>query len=381
MNFENLRNSYIALIKPIDYLKINLQNSVTINSPLRVNLSAGWNDTPPYCNEVSGYTLNAPILLNNKFPIEVRIHKIAENKILFKNLDSNASISVNNMNELLDCQTPNAPFSLHKASVLASGLLPYDIHFNLNLFFKKFGGFEMITSVKGIPIGSGLGTSSILLHSCIKAIYRFCNLQTSEIDLFHMTACAEQIMTTGGGYQDQIGAYCKDFKFITFHPGIYPEITCENLQLNTVLKNELQDRLAYVYTGNTRVAKDLLQKIMGSYIRKNPNTIKTLHEIGIVAKNMKGNLLSSDLVSFAKNMAKSFDLNVQLNPSFTNENIQNLLHCLKDLIDGYMLSGAGNGGFMTIILKDGVSKKKLNDFINLNFKNSKIRLYDFQLYF
>ena len=80
-------------------------------------------------------------------------------------------------------------------------------------------------------------------------------------------------------------------------------------------------------------------------------------------------------------MTKSFDLNVQLNPSFTNENIQNLLHCLKDLIDGYMLSGAGNGGFMTLVLKKGVSKKKLNDFINLNFKNSKIRLYDFQLFF
>ena len=381
MNLKDLRNSYIKLIKPIDFSKINLQDNVIINSPLRVNLSAGWNDTPPYCNEVMGYTLNAPILLNNNFPVKVNIRKLNENKILLKNLDTNSSISILNMFELLDCQTPYSNFALHKSAILASGLFPFDENYNLNDYFNIFGGFEISTSVTGIPVGSGLGTSSILLYSCIKAIYEYINIKISDIDLFNMTACAEQIMTTGGGYQDQIGAYCKDLKFISFALGIYPNIVCENLQLSNNIKNDLQNKLAYIYTGNTRVAKDLLQRIMGDYINKNPATIEALHKIGLVAKDMKNDLINSDLISFAKNMTKSFDLNVKLNPNFTNDNIKNILNCINNLIDGYMLSGAGNGGFLTVVLKDDVSKDELNNILNLNFKNSEIKLYDFKLYF
>lgn len=380
MNLKDLRNSYIKLIKPIDFSKINLQDTVIINSPLRVNLSAGWNDTPPYCNEVMGYTLNAPILLNNNFPVKVNIRKLNENKILLKNLDTNSSISILNMFELLDCQTPYSNFALHKSAILASGLFPFDENYNLNDYFNIFGGFEISTSVTGIPVGSGLGTSSILLYSCIKAIYKYISIKVSDIDLFNMTACAEQIMTTGGGYQDQIGAYCKDLKFISFAPGIYPNIVCENLQLNNNIKDNLQNRLAYIYTGDTRVAKDLLQRIMGDYINKNPATIETLHEIGLVAKDMKNNLINFDLISFAKNMTKSFDLNVKLNPNFTNDNIQNILNCINNLIDGYMLSGAGNGGFLTVVLKDDVSKDELNNILNLNSKNSNVVLYNFELF-
>lgn len=381
MNFENLRNSYINLIQPVNFSRIILQSPVLVESPLRVNLSAGWNDTPPYCNEVVGYTLNAPILLNNNFPIRVTIRKIEDSKIVLKNIDNNTSISIKNYTELLDCQSPSSNFALHKSAILASGLIPFDKNYNLNNYFNTFGGFELSTSVTGIPVGSGLGTSSILLYSCINAIYKYIGIEISNLDLFNMTACAEQIMTTGGGYQDQIGAYCKDFKFISFAPSIYPNIICENLQLSNEVKVNLQNRLAYIYTGNTRVAKDLLQRIMENYINKNSSTIETLHEIGLVARDMKNNLINSDLISFAKNMTRSFNLNVKLNPNFTNDNIQNILNCINNLIDGYMLSGAGNGGFLTVILKKGFSKEELNNIINSNFKSSNVVLYNFELYF
>ena len=380
MNLQNLRDSYIKLIRPLDLSNIIFKNTVTVNSPLRINLSAGWNDTPPYCNEVKGHTLNASILLNKKFPIEVTIHKLNDDKFILKNMDINSSVTISSMNQLLDCQSPSAPFALQKASILASGLIPFDENYDLTSFLKNHGGFELTTSVKNIPIGSGLGTSSILIFSCIKAIYELCNIQISNEDLFHMTATTEQIMTTGGGYQDQIGACGKGLKFISFSPGIYPKIVYENIQLNDTIKKELNSKLVFIYTGNTRVAKDLLQTIMNSYINNNSDILDILKTIGVIATDMKNNLINSDLHAFAKNMIKSFDLNIKLNPSFTNHRIQEILSCLKSSIDGYMLSGAGNGGFLTLLLKNTVCKSDIQNILNLNFKNTDIKLYDFELY-
>lgn len=380
MNFDILRKNYINLIKPIEYSKINPNHSTFVESPLRANLSAGWNDTPPYCNEVIGYTLNAPILLNNTFPIKVYINKINEKKIILKNLDSNSSIAIQDISQLLNCQSASADFALHKASILASGLIPFDRNYDLNIFFDKLGGFELSSSVKDIPVGSGLGTSSILIYSCIKAIHDFYNLHVSGTDLFNMTTCAEQIMTTGGGYQDQIGAYGKGIRFISFEPGIYPKICLENIKLDDTLKNELQNRLVFIYTGNTRISKNSTQKIMGNYINNDSNTINILHEIGNTAKDMKKDLLNSDLSSLAINMTKSFDLNVRLNPYFSNNNINNILSCINNLISGYMLSGAGNGGFLTVLLNNNTTKKDINEKLNLYFKDSNIKIYNFNLW-
>ena len=80
MNLNTLRNQYISLIKPLNV--VNYRDYVMVSSPLRANFSAGWNDTPPYCNETPGFTLNIPILHKNNFPIVVKIEKINLPKII-----------------------------------------------------------------------------------------------------------------------------------------------------------------------------------------------------------------------------------------------------------------------------------------------------------
>ena len=56
-----------------------------------------------------------------------------------------------------------------------------------------------------IPRGSGLGTSSILAGACVKALYEMLGKETSEDELYDRVLCMEQIMSTGGGWQDQVG--------------------------------------------------------------------------------------------------------------------------------------------------------------------------------
>lgn len=78
-------------------------------------------------------------------------------------------------------------------------------------------------------------------------------------------------------------------------------------------------------------------------------------------------------------MIKSFNLNIVLNPDFSNHTIDNILQFFNNFADGYMLSGAGNGGFLTILLKNSFSKKEIIPIFNKHFHNSNIKIYDFNL--
>lgn len=152
MNLNILYNTYTNLIQPI--FPTEFATRVNVSSPLRVNFSAGWNDTPPYCNENEGFILTAPISYDNYLPVNVDIIKIDEPKIILSSTDTNASTEIVDILDLLNCVSPLIPFSLHKASILASGLIPINPSFNLSSFLKKIGGFKLTTNVKNIPIGS-----------------------------------------------------------------------------------------------------------------------------------------------------------------------------------------------------------------------------------
>lgn len=302
MTLDILRKQYIQSIKPL--IPNNFKKHVTVFSPLRANFSAGWNDTPPYCNEVPGFTLNIPITYANQFPINVNIEKINSSEIILS--DNFSEIKITKMSELLHCQSPSIPFALHKASILASGLIPFDINFNLQKFLNINGGFKLKTEVIDIPIGSGLGTSSILIYSCIKAIFMFCDKCYNNIDLFHLTTCAEQIMNTGGGYQDAIGSCGTGFKLISFKPGLKPYINCNQISINSIIKKQLQDRVIFIYTGKTRVAKNLLSTIMKNYINNDYTTVQTLKEIGDTALAMKDDLIKRKFKFFFVKYDKKF---------------------------------------------------------------------------
>lgn len=209
----------------------------------------------------------------------------------------------------------------------------------------------------------------------------FCWQSYTDLNLFHMTTCAEQIMNTGGGYQDAIGSSNNGFKLIHFSPGILPSIYCESIPIKSDIQEKLKNKIVFVYTGKTRIAKNLLSSIMGNYISNDANTIHTLKNIGQTAIDMKNNLVNGDLKSFGSNMMKSFHLNIDLNKSFTNNTIDNIINFSANYLDGYMLSGAGNGGFLTLLLNDDISKETFANILTSKFCNSNIKIYDFDLKF
>lgn len=336
------------------------ENQVKVSLPVRVNWGGGWTDTPPYCNEKGGVVLNAAILLNGQEPIEVELRKLPEKHIEFASLDLDAHGVVTTAAEIQDCHNPYDSFALHKAALIACGIIPMEGEADLEKILEEMGGgFYMSTRVKGVPKGSGLGTSSILSGACVRALGKFLGTNWSDSDVYELVLNLEQIMSTGGGWQDQVGGLTGGIKYITSRPGMKQKLKVEYLDLDEDTKAELQERFALIYTGQRRLARNLLRDVVGNYIGGKKESKEALEEMKHLAVMMRYELEQGDIDSFAELLNEHWEVSKKLDSGSTNTCIDQIFASCEDLIDGKFISGAGGGGFLQAILKKGVSKEML----------------------
>ena len=336
------------------------ENQVKVSLPVRVNWGGGWTDTPPYCNEKGGVVLNAAILLNGQEPIEVELRKLPEKHIEFASLDLDAHGVVTTVAEIQDCHNPYDSFALHKAALIACGIIPLEGEADLEKILDEMGGgFYMSTCVKGVPKGSGLGTSSILSGACVRALGKFLGTNWSDSDVYELVLNLEQIMSTGGGWQDQVGGLTGGIKYITSRPGMKQKLKVEYLDLDEATKTELQERFALIYTGQRRLARNLLRDVVGNYIGGKKESKEALEEMKHLAVMMRYELEQGDVNAFAKLLNEHWEVSKKLDAGSTNTCIDQIFASCEDLIDGKFISGAGGGGFLQVILKKGVSKEML----------------------
>ena len=69
----------------------------------------------------------------------------------------------------------------------------------------------------------------------------------------------EQLLTTGGGWQDQCGGLYGGAKISQSRRGLPVLITTKVIQMKPDFVDALNESLILVYTGKTRLARNLLQ--------------------------------------------------------------------------------------------------------------------------
>ena len=69
----------------------------------------------------------------------------------------------------------------------------------------------------------------------------------------------EQLLTTGGGWQDQCGGLYGGVKISQSHKGLPVKILTKQLEISKEIFDKLNQHLLLVYTGKTRLARNLLQ--------------------------------------------------------------------------------------------------------------------------
>ena len=356
------------------------RDQVDVALPVRVNWGGGWTDTPPHCNEKGGVVLNVAIKLRDIYPVQITVKKLDKLYVEFESKDIGVFTRIDTVKDIQDCHNPYDSFALHKAALIACGVIPLHGEANLQDILKKLGGgIYLSTQVYGVPKGSGLGTSSILSGACVKGIFEFLGMKYSERMIYEVVLGMEQIMSTGGGWQDQVGGLTEGIKFITTRPGIEQNLNVEKLELSEKTKQELKDRFALIYTGQRRLARNLLRDVVGGYIGNRPESLHALKEMKAIAVMMKLALEQEDIDEFAHLLNQHWKLSCELDAGTTNTCIDQILLVCEDLIDGKFIAGAGGGGFIQVILKKGVTKEILREHLRRIFQDSGVDVWDCEL--
>lgn len=358
--------------------KLSKEESI-VRLPVRVNWGGGWSDTPPYCMEHGGTVLNAAVLLDGNYPIEAIARRIEGNRIVLASADSGAEQEFTDIKQLQDSSNPYDPFALHKAALIACGLIPYSENRSIEEITNQLGsGLYLSTRVINIPRGSGLGTSSILAGACVKALYEITGRRLEEDELYNRVLCMEQIMSTGGGWQDQVGGLAPGIKMVTSHAEVRQQISCMPCVVSEQTMKELDERFCLIYSGQRRLARNLLRDVVGRYVGGNPDAVEVLYEIQRSAVLMRFELEKGDVDAFARLLNEHWELSKRLDSGCTNVCIDMIFKAVEDLIDAKMICGAGGGGFLQVVLKKGITAKQLQDRLHDVFQDSGVSVWQCQ---
>ena len=212
----------------------------------------------------------------------------------------------------------------------------------------------------------------------MKGLFEFFGEEVEDSILYDVVLSMEQLMSTGGGWQDQVGGLTPGIKMITTQPGIDQVIEVKPVVLKEETLKELQERFALIYTGQRRLARNLLRDVVGGYIGNRKESLDALHRMKRLAVLMQFELEQGNIDAFAELLNQHWELSIQLDKGSTNTCIQQIFLACEDLIDGKFISGAG-GGFLQVILKKGVTREDLRERLYAIFQDSGVDVWECEL--
>ena len=323
--------------------------SVHVSAPARIDFGGGWSDTPPFCLDWGGTVLNAAISLNGEYPIGTRMRVLREPVIRCLSPEGSEAVEYADSGSLFEPPRPGDPYSIPRAALQVCGLFAPAASLRERLEAIG-GGLEISTGVR-LPMGSGLGTSSMLAATVLQALAEMLGHRLSAQPLSDLVLQLEQFMSTGGGWQDQAGGIFPGVKLLSTGPGALQRIRYQPLAWSLERESEFQRLTVLVYTGVARVARNLLQQVVGRYLARETAAVQVLHSIKTLALEMAHAMQDGDWDHLGQLLDRHWQLNQILDPNTTNAPVQDLLDRVRPMIRGGKLAGAGGGGFLILLAK------------------------------
>ena len=208
-------------------------------------------DTPPFTLREGGEVVNVAVNLNDQPPIQVFCRPTNERTIRIHSIDLGAGETIRSFSALESYNTPSSPFALPKAAVCLLGFTAERaVSADLANELDRVGGGLELSLLSAVPKGLGLGTSSILAATTLSALERFFGLKVERDELFRQVLQIEQMLTTGGGWQDQIGGVSGGVKYIESAPGLKPNPVIYQLDPFMFEEREMSSLFTLYYTAS-----------------------------------------------------------------------------------------------------------------------------------
>jgi D-glycero-alpha-D-manno-heptose-7-phosphate kinase len=301
-------------------------------APLRLGLAGGGTDVSPYCDQHGGAVLNVTI---DQYAYAI-IDPTTDDRVRFTASDIGCHFEATSDEaiELVD------PLILHRAVYRRivtqfNGGRPLPCH---------------LTTFCDAPPGSGLGTSSTMVVSMIKAFVEWLNLPLGEYEIAHLAFEIERVDAgLGGGRQDQYAATFGGVNFIEFHPE--DRVIVNPLRVKNWIISEMETSLVLFDSGVSRSSANIIKEQTDNLANHSGTTLEAMHSIKADAFHMKECLLKGDFDGFSVCMRKSWDAKKRLAENVTTSSIDKTIEAaLEAGARAGKVSGAGGGGFVTFLV-------------------------------
>jgi len=305
---------------------------VRSRAPLRLGLAGGGTDVSPYCDEYGGAVLNATIDMHAYTIIE----PTEDGRVVFTASDLGESVELE-ADANMEIQ---APLALHRAVYRRM----------VNQFNNGWPLSCRITTYCDAPPGSGLGSSSTMVVSLLKAFVEWRDLPLGEYEIARLAFEIERIdAALKGGRQDQYAATFGGVNFMEFFPD--DRVIVNPLRVKNWILSELETSLVLFNSGTSRSSARIIEEQTANVTAKAKQSLDAMHELKADAFGMKEALLKGDIQGFAKVMRKSWEAKKKLAKSITTDHIDEVYEAAMGAgaLAG-KVSGAGGGGFITFLV-------------------------------
>jgi D-glycero-alpha-D-manno-heptose-7-phosphate kinase len=301
---------------------------IRARAPLRLGLAGGGTDVSPYCDQFGGCVLNATI---DRYAYAV-IRTLDEPVVRFVATDQlrSAQHPLNHRYEL------DGDLDLHKAVY--------------NEIINTFNGGRPVaielSTFCDAPAGSGLGSSSTLVVTMIKAFVEFFNLPLDDYMIAHLAFKIERIdCGLKGGRQDQYSATFGGFNFMEFYAD--ERAVINPLRVKNWIICELEASLVLFYTGVSRESAKIIADQTKNMQTNQNDAIEAFHGIKREATLMKECLLKGDFDGIVESMRQGWENKKKSASTVSNAHIDEIYNAAIDAgARAGKVSGAGGGGFM-----------------------------------
>lgn len=369
---KNVDHSRLLKLRGADGQK----RAIRVTAPVRIDFSGGWSDTPPICQKEGGTVLAAAVTLDGRRPIEVVVRPRKDGFVKVVSKDLGKRRLLKSAAEIEDHHDPHDWCALAKSALAVTGF--------------KFGsrGLDVVMSAD-LPKGSGMGTSSILGAATVTALLvESGRIKTSggALDgeqtalVAELTLRLEQEMRTGGGWEDQFGGLAGGIKMMRSAKGEVQKIKLSPLKGKNVDRflSELESRSLLYFTGQKRMARNVLRRVLAFYEENPHNFAKILIDsLKEGAERAASAIESCDIDGFARCVNDYWRDKKLLDSGSTNDRVEEIIASVSGLVSAVTLAGAGGGGFMYILAKSPRDAAKIRKILIRNPPSRFSRFYSF----
>ena len=364
--FENIRESMTREGQEGERgARVMVREPLAASAPVRLDFAGGWTDTPPFCLENGGTVVNVAIDLNDVEPIQAVFRPLEEPIVRLVSRDLGKTLVIREPGALMKGLEPGDPFALHIAAMRLAGVAPGEKEGSQKKWLGRLmrgargvKGFELSTA-SNLPKGSGMGTSSILGAATLAVLRKAVGLEISAATLFEQTLLLEQSLGTGGGWQDQVGGIAGGVKMTETRAGIPQVLRVRKIGLTAAQVKGLEDRLVVYFTGQQRLARNILREVMGRYLSREPGTMVLFNELTHSALACEAALKKSDWMSLATEVNRYWRIKKDLFAGSTTPAVDALFLEVRPYYLGGCLAGAGGGGFAYFLCGDADQAHRL----------------------